>query len=222
MVSPLQLAQLVPARTDRVFITGQTGSGKTTLARVLLSFRRYVVVLDVKGTLNWQGYKVFRSLDKLAGVKPEDFPRIIYRPDFAELRDPESIDPFFQWVYDRRRTTCYIDETAGVTQGDNFPYHYGACLMRGREHGVEIWSATQRPMRIPQIAMSEAEHVFIFSQRMMQDRQRVSSLTSVPLESISTLRKRQFIYAPQDGEITGPMTLRLSSQTQQPLQAINL
>ena len=205
------LRALCPGKSDRALFVGQTGSGKTTLAQVLLRmFRKYVVVLDVKGTLNWSGYRVVRTMGGLSRIDPDEDTRIIYRPDYSELRDPEAIDPFFKWIVDRRHTTVYVDETAGVTQGDNFPYNYGACLMRGREMGVELWSATQRPLRIPQIAMSEAEHVYAFRLRMPQDRARVSQLTAIPEERISSLRKREFLYAPQDGGIRGPLTLDIT------------
>jgi ABC-type oligopeptide transport system ATPase subunit len=205
------LCALCPRRSDRALFVGQTGSGKTTLAQVLLRlFRVHVVVLDVKGTLNWKGYTLIRSMSKLTRVEPEETTRIIYRPNYAELRDPDAIDPFFQWIYERHHTTVYVDETAGVTQGDTYPYHYGACLMRGREKGTEVWSATQRPMRIPQIAMSEAEHVYAFRLRMLQDQSRVEQLTAIPPGSIGTLRKREFLYAPQDGDIRGPLTLNFA------------
>lgn len=208
----VELRDLAPGASDRVLFAGQTGSGKTTLARQLLRFRRYVVVLDVKGTLNWDGYKVLRSQRQLEQLDPDEHRRIIYRPDYAELRDPDAIDPFFEWVYKRHNTTVYIDETAGITQGDSYPYHYGACFMRGRELGVEVWSATQRPMRIPQIAMSEAEHIFCFRLRMPQDRARLESVAAVPEHAIARLSKREFLYAPQDGAIRGPLTLDLSQR----------
>jgi energy-coupling factor transporter ATP-binding protein EcfA2 len=205
-----RLRALCPRKSDRAFFVGQTGSGKTTLAQVLLRmFRVHVAVLDVKGTLNWGGYKLVRTMSALSRIDPTETTRIIYRPGYAELRDPEAIDPFFRWAFDRHHTTVYIDETAGVTQGNTYPYHYGACLMRGRELGVELWSATQRPMSIPQISMSEAEHVYAFRLRMPQDRDRVSALTAIPVERIATLAKRQFLYAPQDGDIRGPLTLEL-------------
>lgn len=211
VTSAITLRDLLPGATDRATFVGQTGSGKTTLARTLLAYRPYVVVLDVKGTLNWPGYRIVRTLPKLSAIDPETDTRIIYRPDFSELRSPELIDPFFEWVYRRHNTTVYIDETAGVTQGDQYPYHYGACFMRGRELGVEVWSATQRPIRIPQIALSEAEHVYAFRLRMPQDRARVESVASISQLAIAGLGKREFLYSPQDGEVIGPLTLRLAA-----------
>lgn len=200
---------LTPRRTDRAFLVGQTGSGKTTLARALLSTRKYVVVFDVKGTLNWSEYVVTRDFKTLFSYDPEKVPRIIYRPYYDELQDESVIDRLFSWVYRRRNTTIYVDETAGITRADTYPYHLGACLMRGREMGIETWLSTQRPTRIPMITMSEAEHFYIFRLQMVQDRVRIESMTGVPQEQIATLPKRRFYYAPQDDVVRGPLTLSL-------------
>lgn len=206
------LPQLAPVPGDRVFFAGQTGSGKTTLARVLLNARQYVVVVDVKGTLQWDGYKLVRSVDELLriGLKPDEHPRVIVRPDYRATRDIATWDRLFRWIYLRGHCTVYIDETYGITSGNDFPEYYGACLTRGRELGVEVWSASQRPKDIPQIAMSEAEHVYCFHLKMPQDRQKVQAFAGIEQDAIATLRKRQFLYAPQDGATRGPYQLSLA------------
>lgn len=202
-------ARLVPGRTDRVAFIGQTGSGKTTLARWLLQSRTYVVLLDVKGTISWPGYTLVKSLRAAEKLDPDEAPRIIYRPTYDELEDWSVLDRFFRWCYERGNCTVYIDETMGICNGDSFPRWYGACLTRGRESGVEVWSATQRPLRIPQVTLSEAEHVYTFRLRMPQDRARVEQLTAISQERIAALSKREFLYAPQDGAVLGPLVLEL-------------
>jgi energy-coupling factor transporter ATP-binding protein EcfA2 len=207
----IELAQLLPRRNDRVFVTGQTGSGKTTLVRILLQHRKYVVVLDVKGTMKWPGYTIYTKLDKVMDADPEKIKKIIYKPAYEDLASEYVINDFFKWVYERHNTTLYVDELAGVSNGNVYPYYYGACLMRGRELGIEVISGSQRPTSIPQIAMSEAEHVYAFKLRMSQDRARVESLTGVEAWRIAALQKREFLYAPQDGEIVGPIRLELGA-----------
>lgn len=208
----VDIASLIPKRTDRGFVTGQTGSGKTTLVRVLLQHRKHVVVLDSKGQMRWPGYTIVTSFDKLTDINPEKIHRVIYKPTYEELSRKAVMDSFFKWVYDRRHCTLYVDELASVTEGNLFPFHYGACLMRGREMGVEVISGTQRPTSIPQIAMSEAEHHYIFKLILPQDRQRIESITGIPVERIAALSKRQFLYAPQGGEIVGPLSLELDQR----------
>jgi uncharacterized protein YcaQ len=60
--------------------------------------------------------------------------------------------------------------------------------------------------------MSEAEHVYCFKLRLVQDRQRIEHLTGIPMERVAALNKRQFLYAPQDGEIVGPLSLELGQR----------
>lgn len=204
--SRVELEDLTPRPTDRALFTGMTGSGKTTLARVLLRSRAYVVVVDFKGLIDWPGYEIHTSFHSLTTGKA---PRLIYRPSYDEIQNEETQELVWQWLYMRGNTTVYVDETAAVTNGNLHPFYYGACLMRGREHGIELWSATQRPARIPSIVLSESEHVFAFRLRLPQDRERVEQLAGIEREKIELLPKHEFLYSPQDGDIIGPLRLNL-------------
>jgi hypothetical protein len=199
---------LMPGPTDRAAFVGQTGSGKTTLAEYVCSQRPYVVVLDPKGRIAWQGYEIHTRLEKL---KESKAPRLIYKPVYEELQDPDVMDLFFQWTFRRGNTALYVDEIYAIARGDVYPFHLGACLTRGREVGVVVYSATQRPARVPQIVFSESEHVYCFKLKLPQDRDRMEEITGLDASSIATLPKHHFYYAPQDGEPAGPLTLRLAA-----------
>jgi hypothetical protein len=203
---------ITPGRTDRAVFVGQTGSGKTTLAEKLCETRRFVVALDPKGLLKWGGYRRYTTLDRVIQVKALEAPRIIYAPSYEELTDEETMDTFFRWVYERGNCTVYVDELYAITRGDSYPWNLGACYTRGRERNVEIWGATQRPARVPQIVFSESEHVYCFRLRMPQDRERVEQMTGISEDRIAALQKRHFIYAPQDGDISPVMSLNLSGK----------
>jgi hypothetical protein len=202
----LPLSSLIPARTDRALLVGQTGSGKTTLAQYLLTQRRYKVVADYKGKINWPGYAVYTKLAQLVGAKED---ALLYRPGYGESIDEDVCGRFWEWIYQRGNTTIYVDETAAITKGNVYPFYYGGVLMRGRELGIELWSATQRPKDIPQVVLSESEHVYAFRLRLPQDRERVEQLTGIDRQRIADLRKRAFLYARQDDEIMGPLQLQL-------------
>ncbi len=205
--------QIYPARGDRVGIFGQTGSGKTTLARAILQERDFVVVCDPKRKIDWPGYVVL-NFSQLLSIDPAKVRRIIYKPTFADINDKKGavIDSFFRWVFERENTTLYVDELSMISRGDDFPFHYGACLTQGRELGIEVISGSQRPTWIPQIAMSEAEHIYCFKLKMFMDRQRIERLTSIPEEKIAQLSKRDFLYAPQDGDVVGPLRLQIGNR----------
>lgn len=206
---PATIRDFLPAIGERAAFVGQTGCGKTTLAKALLEWRPFVVVHDGKGTINWRGYKLVRRLEQLRNLNPEKYPRLIYRPDPEELADDELSNAFFDWVYRRRNTTLYIDETYSAVHGNTIPRGLLACLTRGREHRVEVWASTQRPMRIPQEFLSEAENVFAFRLQMPQDREKVEATTMIPAAAIQKLRKRHFIFTRPEIDPSGPYTLRL-------------
>lgn len=201
-MASLPFSAIVPARTDRATFVGQTGSGKTFLAAQLCSTRPFVVVYDPKGRIDWPGYVLHTRLESCVR---EAAPRIIYRPTYEDVRDPVEVDKFFEWIYLRHNTTLYVDELYAIARGDIYPLHYGACLTRGRELGVETWTATQRPAYIPGISLSEAEHLYVFKLKLGRDQQKIEEQTGIAPDAIRALPKWQFFYAPQEGEAIGPL-----------------
>jgi DNA helicase HerA-like ATPase len=190
-----------------------TGSGKTTLARYLLQgrlrnsqTRKYKVVADYKGKIDWPEYERHTSLKSLVKSKT---PSLLYRPTYGESQDTETIAAFWEWIYRRGGTTVYVDETTAITNGNTYPYHYGGCFVRGRELGIEVWSATQRPKDIPQIVLSESEHSYCFRLRLDQDRERVEQTTGISRDAIASLEKQYFLYARLDGNVQGPLHLSI-------------
>ena len=208
----MRLSELAPAFTDRALFVGQTGSGKTTLAQYLLEYRRNVVVIDPKRRIDWPGYKVVQSVKALTKARES---RLVFRPSFIALknwrRGDDEVERFFEWVYRRTKTTLYVDEIYLVTDGEELPMYYHACLTQGRELKIETWSATQRPMNVPQVTMSEAEHLYAFRLRMPQDRKKVEAVTGMPDDFMAEVPKHYFYYARQDADPIGPLRLNLDS-----------
>lgn len=208
MTDPNAWRALVPRRTDRALFVGMTGSGKTTLAQRLLDHRKHVVCYDGKGTLNWPGYKLVTDLSRLYREKS---PRMVYRPSVAAMQDEDAKEEFFAWLYARGNTTLYVDEAYTLGAGDDMPFSLRAILTRGREHGLESWTATQRPMRIPQEMISEAEHVYCFKLRMEQDRKKLAQVAGVDPDTIRVDVKRDFLYFREDSAAPfGPFRLALT------------
>lgn len=183
-----------------------TGSGKTTLARTLLLSRPFVVVYDAKGLLAWPGFQRFTVLQQLAESRHS---KLIYAPNHRELQDEATKEKFFEWVYNRQNTTLYVDEVYAVTSRGYIPHYYHACLTRGREMGISVFSSTQRPMLIPQVILSESEHYYVFRLQLPQDKKRIREIVNLESSQIENLPKYLFYYGSSDGEIVGPLKLRI-------------
>lgn len=202
--------EIKTGRNDRAVLIGATGCGKTTLARYLIEDidKRYSVVYDAKASDaigEWAGIPPIDNPRK--PVKPtqalytelEELPyaeerRIIYRPPYTEERDYNRQDKFFEWVYWHYRRRLYVDEAYALLGGTNPSFHLQACITRGRERGISTIISTQRPSRIPLIAMSEAEHYYIFRTQWPGDKERIKEITGITIEQQLELSRYEFYY----------------------------
>ena len=201
----LRTTDFLPGYTDRAVFIGQTGSGKTTLVRHLLKWRRYTVVYDAKGNIDWPEFTVYTSLDGLINAEEE---KLIYKPDLADLDNFDNIEAFFEWIYFRKNTLVYVDETYTVVKRSVAPFYYKGILTRGRERNTQLWSATQRPSQIPLEIISESEHCYCFRLQLDRDRERIENTFGIDKDAIGYLPKHQFYYANTDGSY-GPFQLHL-------------
>lgn len=160
---------------ERLFITGKTGSGKSFLARHLTRKIKRLVVLDGKGTLGvpeWQLENFDDSAD-LGRANAEFRYRAV--PGLkADLMD--YWDSILTKCLRAGNITVYIDELYAVVPPNKTasPTLF-ACYTRGRELGLGMWASTQRPVWIPLVAMSEAEHFFVFRLQLWEDKQRLAA-----------------------------------------------
>ena len=160
---------------EHIFVAGRTGSGKTFLVKKYLEKSGLpVYVLDIKKTLKWVRGGDTLYTEKLSEAIASKKKKIIYQPRWEEMGE-EYYDAFFKHVYEKGDCTLWIDELMGVGNATKFPKYYKACLTRGRELGISVWSCTQRPATIPIISMSEATHLFIFNLAMKKDRERIAA-----------------------------------------------
>lgn len=183
-------------RNDRVFFVGSTGSGKTSLAKSLLWNLPYVVILDPKRQFSlpaaWpMDVLLTSSLDEAVAVT--DDKTIIYRPSYEENQD--RCNAFFQWIFNRQNTTVFIDEVMPIVPSNRLGYWYARCIQEGRERGLAVWSATQRPAAIPLAIMTEAEHYFVFRLANPDDRKRMADYGGIELrEPVKTGHTHGFRY----------------------------
>lgn len=132
--------------------------------------------------------------------------RIIYRPSKErylkngrltnESEDADCQEAFFQYVFDGKRRRVYVDECSSLL-GEVRPNAYLKwCLTQGRELGISTVCATQRPVSIPVITMSEASKMYIFRLNWRDDQKRVEELTGgrVTVAEQAELKDLHFFY----------------------------
>jgi energy-coupling factor transporter ATP-binding protein EcfA2 len=208
----IEFSNLIPKRTNRVFICGRSGSGKTTLAQMLLATRHNVFIIDTKLTMRWRGYERF---SKLADFIASNARRKIYQPRMEEIDNSEFWNAFYKYAFawvrrTNQRVTVYTDESSQVTFKNQLTPYHRATMKQGRELGIESWNGTQRPIDVPQDLMSEAEESYVFRLKLQQDREKVEDQTGLNEARIARLKKRQFYYINDDEDYISPvLTLNL-------------
>lgn len=162
-----------------MFFTGKTGSGKSFLARYLLRSFHRLIVIDPK---------ISPSIDRW-NLQPYDGDgiKLLQKGENARLRisDPPAIDrdgypvwdAVFELAWQVADICVYIDEMSSVAKNGQMTWALRRAYQQGREHGVGIWAATQRPSRVPLEMFSEAEWGFLFMLKMEADRKRVAGST---------------------------------------------
>lgn len=159
---------------DRLLLAGKTGSGKTWLARQLLMPVKRLIVIDPKATLTDWNLKEPSGLDwsRFARGKPGRF-RIL-----APIVDHQAewYESLFARLYGYGELTIYIDEAYAVAQTSKPGKWLTALYTRGRELGIGVWAATQRPTWIPLFLLSEADWLLTFRLNLEEDRRRMATI----------------------------------------------
>lgn len=149
---------------DRVYVVGPTGSGKSTLANVLAGqVRTQVVHYDTKDEWSVADVEPATSVAALDWREPV----LHFRGDGG----PEEAEEVFAACMRRRNLVVVVHELADLC--DDEPnrrvrsfQHY---VRKGRAHGLGLIGASQRPVSMPRIARTEAQHVFIVLPRLDPD-----------------------------------------------------
>lgn len=183
-------------REEHGFICGATGTGKSKLAEFLVNdpHKRWSIVYDPKHSRTlgqWENQTIIYDWPELQDSEAR---RIIYRPSLEEAEDKAAELAFFRWVYEQQHVRIYVDECSALL-GDSRPNFYlKGCLTRGRELGVSVLAATQRPVSLPLITMTEASRFYVFRLNMEEDRERITKITGLTDAEQRGLLQYQFYY----------------------------
>lgn len=220
----MRFADLRIGIRQHAFIAGATGSGKSELAQYLINDpgKPYSVVYDPKHSETigeWRNQTFIYSWGELVRSKER---RIVYRPSLQEYRaadgkltneaeDARCQEEFFQYVFRTKRRRLYVDEVSALLGGVNPNFFMKGCLTRGRELGISTVCATQRPVSIPIIMMSEASKFYIFQLNWPDDQERMEKLTGdrITVEMQRELKLFEFYYYDAAKKVHWPKPIQL-------------
>ena len=195
--------------SERWLFVGKTGSGKSYLALALLRemVRRKWPIVIVDPSAFWMGAnpkwetkgpgtiekpRLVTRFDPKAAVQ-------LYVPKIPGWTDP-GLDALMDAVLRRGKTVLYFDETVGIATANQFSSEFGRVVTQGRKHEVAVWAATQRPTRVPEILLSQAEHWAIFRVITPNDRKKIREYTGSKVTAQQRLEPFYWFYWSQSSD----------------------
>lgn len=219
-ISPIHRPTPIKIETnDRCLFVGRTNSGKTTLAKMLMLLAMMSIkregqefrILDPKHSASFDSLLNFPVDTDYDPKKRQQTIRTKAEPDADQSH---FYDGIMADIFRRQNTLVYVDEITLVTPNRPVTPAYGALIRQGRERGIGVWSATQRPFDIPKICFTESEHIFIFQLTDENDRKRVSQFTGDEVKGrIDYVKGHDFLYYNVMTNVCEKKVLNLGART---------
>lgn len=121
----------------------------------------------------------------------------LFRPTVPGYAD-DKLMRFLQAVFDEGNTLVIFDEIFGILDPNHQPEIIMQIWSQGRKHDIAAWSASQRPARVPEIIMSQADNWAIFQLLNKADKQKIAEWTNSPEIVDTRLPKRVWFYFSAD------------------------
>lgn len=193
---------------EHIGLIGPTNCGKTTLAYHILPIRQYVTALVTKPTsatadrfYKSEGFKLYRKWP--VRDRPDDSPKRLLWPPLRDLKK----DLYNQYtVIDQANAAMFV-EGGWCIYWDELKYlvnklaqkqMFDMMLLQGRELGLSIVGATQRPVWVPVEVFDQSTHLFFWQERDKRNLDRVAGISSMDTglirETIVGLEPHQFLH----------------------------
>ncbi|MBT9174003.1 MAG: hypothetical protein DDT21_02414 [Syntrophomonadaceae bacterium] len=148
-----------------------TGSGKSRLLTRLAGAYSRALIVDPKDDPEAMLPNAAVVYDALSAVRALPG-RVIYRPRRADMA---QLGAHVDRVLDRIWSlggghAVILHELGDLAGADRVPPVLAECYRKGRSRGIPMLAATQRPVDIPRVAISEASHIFAFALMDQRDR----------------------------------------------------
>lgn len=195
---------------EHLLIVGPTGTGKTTLLLSLLYKRQSVVIFATKpyppkDEINTNTLAKFARKEhytKLPIWTPATDRKIVLWPDFRkpgdELKQRRVFGRAMMDIFLHRGWCVAADEIWYHTKRLALEPLFETFLSQGRELGITVAAATQRPSHISLLFYSEPTHFFFYGLTNSSDRKRLAEINNIDpsfvAREISQLPEHTFLY----------------------------
>lgn len=204
-MKPLQARQPIKLNShDRWFFVGRTGSGKSFLIKYLAGIyvRAGGRVAIVDGPDHGWCDKQHPPATKGEGTVL--CPRVVkrfapnlrvqmYQPSVPGYAD-EGLMRFVEDIFNEKNTLIIFDEIFGILDPNHQPVIITQVWTQGRKHNVPAWAASQRPSRVPEVIMSQADNWGIFQLLNEQDKKKIAEWTNSPEIVDTRLPRRAWFF----------------------------
>lgn len=175
------LAQAAPEGRNFTLI-GAKGSGKTHLSLAVAEFFPYIIVLATKrvdplvSSLVKDGYHVTGDLEQIQWADSDQAKRpipvtrrIVFWPRSPEKATPAqriehqsaAMSRALDWADKTGGWAVVIDETIWMQEQLRLQKEMDSLWHQGRTAGLSVIANAQRPARMPRLAFSQADYLFI-------------------------------------------------------------
>ncbi len=161
---------------EHVTIVAPSGHGKTHLALELAELSRYVLVLATKrndplvAQLASDGYLVTPTPDGVLWAEREPVtPKVVVWPQFGDevgakqrmLMQAQALRDVLDWADKTGGWTIVADETMWLHDNLRLERELSSVWYQGRTQGLSLIALMQRPSRVPRLAFSQANYLFL-------------------------------------------------------------
>jgi hypothetical protein len=193
---------------EHIGMVGPTNCGKTTLAYNILPIRQYVTALVTKPTsatadrfYKQEGFKLYRKWP--VREAPHESPKRLLWPPLKNVRTDlynqyQVITQATEQMFVQGGWCIYWDELKYLINKLAQRHMFDMMLLQGRELGLSIVGATQRPVWVPVEVFDQSTHLFFWQERDQRNLSRISGISSMDTglirETVVGLEPHQFLY----------------------------